>query len=73
MLFSILKSTRLTLVFGKSGTLICTLNQFWNERWGFLFLLHSHFTPTFVKKVLDSPKTAERNQLKLKLSVFSNN
>lgn len=64
--FSMLKSMRLTRAFGKSGTLICTLNQFWNERWSFLFLPLSQFTLTFVKKVLDSPKTAKRNQLKLK-------
>lgn len=59
--FSLLKSMRLTLAFDKSSTLICTLNQFWNERWSFLFLPHSHFTPTFVKKMLDSPKTAEKS------------
>lgn len=66
--FSILERMRLALALGKSGTLISTLNQFRNEKWSFLFPSHSHFASTFGKKVLDSPKTAERNQLRSQTS-----
>lgn len=66
--FSILERKMLALPLGEPGTLVRTLNQFWNERWSFLFPSHSHFTPTFGKKVLDSPKTAERNELRSQTS-----
>lgn len=42
--FSMLKTTGLTLAFGKPSTLICTLNQFWNERWS----SNSHLTASLL-------------------------
>lgn len=62
--FSIPERMRLAFALGKSGTLVRTLNQFWNERWSFLFPSHSRFTPIFGNKMFDSPQTAERNQLR---------